>query len=95
VLENRQRKLKPDMFATIHVMRPPSNVAVVPSAAVLHEGNVAYVMVASTVQKDKFEKRVVEVQEAGPEETFIRSGLHSGDVVVSSGAALLREEAAK
>lgn len=95
VLENRQRKLKPDMFATIHVMRPASNVAVVPSAAVLHEGNVAYVMVASTAQKDKFEKRAVEVQEAGPQETFIRSGLHSGDVVVSSGAALLREEAAK
>jgi cobalt-zinc-cadmium efflux system membrane fusion protein len=95
VLDNRQRKLKPDMFATIHVLRPPSNVAVVPSAAVLHEGNAAYVMVQSKGQKDKFERRAVDVQEAGPQETLVRSGLQPGDVVVSSGAALLREEAAK
>jgi len=61
----------------------------------LHEGNTAYVMVQSSGQKDKFEKRAVELQEAGPQETLIRSGLRPGDVVVSSGAALLREEAAK
>jgi len=95
VLDNRLRKLKPEMFATIHVLRPPSSLAVVPSAAVLHEGNTTYVMIQATGQQDKFERRVVDVQEAGPQETLVRSGLHPGDVVVSSGAALLREEAAK
>jgi cobalt-zinc-cadmium efflux system membrane fusion protein len=99
VLENRQHKLKPDMFATIHVQRPAARIAVVPSAAVLHDGNMAFVMVKSRGSADKkenFEKRTVEVQENGPQETLVRSGLQPGDVVVSSGAALVRdEEAAK
>lgn len=95
VLDNREHKLKPDMFATIHVLRPPAHLAVVPSAAVLHEGNAAYVMVQSAAHKDKFERRAVDVQEFGSQETLVRSGLHPGDVVVSAGAALLREEAAK
>lgn len=94
VLENRQHKLKPDMFATIHVQRPATRVAVVPSAAVLHEGNAAFVMVQSPDNKGKFEKRSIEVQENGPRETLVRSGLHPGDVVVSSGAELLRDEEA-
>jgi hypothetical protein len=92
VLENREHKLKPDMFATIHVQRPASRVAVVPSAAVLHEGNVAFVMVQSAGNTGKFEKRTVEVQESGPQETLVRSGLQPGDVIVSSGAELLRQE---
>lgn len=95
VLENRQHKLKPDMFATIHVLRPPTRVAVVPSSAVLHEGNTAFVMVQTVADKDKYEKRVVEVQESNPQQTLVRSGLQPGDVVASSGAELLREEAAK
>jgi membrane fusion protein, heavy metal efflux system len=95
VLENRQHKLKPDMFATIHVLRSPLRVAVVPSSAVLHEGNTAFVMVPTAASKDRYEKRLVEVQESNPQQTLVRSGLQPGDVVVSSGAELLREEAAK
>lgn len=92
VLENGRHKLKPDMFVTIHVQRPASRVAVVPSAAVLHEGNVAFVMVQSPGNAGKFEKRTVEVQQSGPQETLVRSGLQPGDVIASSGAELLREE---
>jgi cobalt-zinc-cadmium efflux system membrane fusion protein len=101
VLENRQHKLKPDMFTIIHVQRPAARLAVVPSTAILHEGNAAFVMVKSAGsqdkgQKDKFEKRAVEIQENGPQETLVRSGLQPGDVVVSAGAELVRdEEAAK
>jgi membrane fusion protein, heavy metal efflux system len=94
VLENRRHELKPDMFATIHVQRPASRVAVVPSAAVLHEGNEAFVMVQSGGSTGKFEKRTVEIQQSGPQETLVRSGLQPGDVIVSSGAELLREEEA-
>jgi cobalt-zinc-cadmium efflux system membrane fusion protein len=95
VLENRQHKLKPDMFASIHVLRPATRVAVVPSSAVLHEGNAAFVMVQNAGDKDKYEKRMVEVQESNPQQTLVRSGLQPGDVVASSGAELLREEAAQ
>jgi membrane fusion protein, heavy metal efflux system len=95
VLGNPKHKLKPDMFATIRVLRPASRVAVVPSTAVLHEGSTAFVFVAADANSGKFEKRMVEVLESNPRQTLVRSGLQPGDVVVSSGAELVREEAAK
>jgi cobalt-zinc-cadmium efflux system membrane fusion protein len=93
VLNNGERKLKPDMFAAIHVTRPPVRVAVVPSSAVLRQGNESFVILKTG--QEKFEKRVVAVEQTGPSETRIRSGLQQGDTVVTSGAELLREEAAK
>jgi len=93
VVDNKGRKLKPDMFAAIHVLRPATQVAVIPSSALLHEGNETFVIVQKS--KDKFEKRTVDVQESGPRETLLRSGIAPGEVVISSGAELLREEAGK
>src|SRR5258708_4016016 len=90
VLENKDHKLKPDMFGAIHVLRPPSRIVVVPANAVLYEGNQAFVIVQKT--KDKFEKRNVQVQESGPKEALIRSGLEPGEIVVTTGAELLRKE---
>ncbi len=90
VLENKDHKLKPDMFGAIHVLRPPSRVVVVPANAVLYEGNQAFVIVQKT--KDKFEKRNVQVQESGPKEALLRSGLEPGETVVTTGAELLRKE---
>lgn len=95
VLENSQHKLKPDMFALIHAQRPATQLAVVPTTAVLHEGNVAFVLVQKPDNKDHFERRVVEIQQNGPQETLVRAGLHPGDVVVTTNAELLREEAAQ
>ena len=93
VLPNADHKLKPDMFATIHVVRPAVRVAVLPSSAVLRQGSESFVILKKG--ENKFEKRVVEVAQSGGTETRIRSGLEEGDVVVSSGAELLREEAAR
>ncbi len=90
VLNNPDRKLKPDMFAAIHVLRPATRVAVIPSSSLLHEGNQAFVMVQKA--EGKFEKRAVQVQESNPETTLVLSGLQPGELVVSSGAELLREE---
>jgi membrane fusion protein, heavy metal efflux system len=95
VLENPQHKLKPDMFAVIHAQRPAIQVGVVPSTAVLHDGNVAFVLVQKPENKDRFERRIVEIQQSGPQETLVRAGLHPGDVVVTANAELLREEAAQ
>jgi len=91
VLNNPERKLKPDMFATIHLTRPQRRVAVVPATAVLHEGNDAFVIVQK--EKSGFIKRSVEVEKTGPQEILLRSGLQPGDVIVTSGAEFLREEA--
>lgn len=91
ILNNPDRKLKPEMFASIRVSRPERRVAVVPSIAVLHEGNETFVI----VQKDKtsFLKRRVQVEKTGQQETVLRSGLQPGDMIVTSGAEFLREEA--
>jgi cobalt-zinc-cadmium efflux system membrane fusion protein len=89
VLNNPDRKLKPDMFAAIHVLRPATRVAVIPSSSLLHEGNQAFVMVQKA--EGKFEKRTVQVQESSPETTLVLSGLQPGELVVSSGAELLRD----
>ena len=93
VLENSDHRLKPDMFGAIHVARPSTQVAVVPASALLHEGNDIYVIIEKA--KDKYERRAVQVQQSGASEALVRSGLQPGDVVVVSGAGLLREEASK
>jgi cobalt-zinc-cadmium efflux system membrane fusion protein len=95
VLNNPDRKLKPDMFAAIHVLRPATQVLAVPAPALLHEGNQAFVIVQRP--DGKFEKRSVQVQGSNGEVALLLSGLQSGEMVVSSGAELLREtqEAAK
>lgn len=88
VLSNPGRKLKPDMFATIHVVHPARNVAVIPSSALLHEGNQAYVMVQKG--EAQFERRTIQVQDSNPETTLVLSGLQPGEMVVTSGADLVR-----
>jgi len=89
VLKNPDRKLKPEMFAAIHVSRPPLRVAVVPASALLHQGDQTFVIVQKA--KDSFEKRDVQVEKTGPQEVLLRSGLQPGDVVVTMGAELIRE----
>lgn len=91
VLKNLDHKLKPDMFAVIHVSRPALRVAVVPAPALLHEGTQTFVIVQKA--KDSFEKRQVQVEKTGPQEVLLRSGLQPGDTVVTSGAELIREAA--
>ena len=93
VLNNAVRKLKPDMFATIHLSRPGTRMAVIPSTALLHEQNEAFVILQTA--PGKFTRRVVEVEQTSPQETLVRAGLQPGDVVVTSGAELLREEASR
>lgn len=91
VLANPNRKLKPDMFATIHIGQPESQVAVIPSGALLRQDNDEFVI----LQQDKktFVKRSVEVAKISPQEVLVRSGLQPGDQIVTSGAELLREAA--
>ncbi len=89
VLPNPGRRLKPDMFALIRVLRPPRSVVVVPQAAVIRDGMSAYLFVQ--VSPGRFERRAVTLgrdTETGRVE--VTSGLASGDTVVVEGAELLR-----
>ena len=91
VLKNTDRKLKPDMFATIHLSRPAVRAAVVPASALLYQGDQTFVIVQKG--KDSFERRAVQVEKTGRQEVVLRSGLQPGDIIVTSGAELVREAA--
>jgi cobalt-zinc-cadmium efflux system membrane fusion protein len=92
VLPNPGHRLKPEMFATIHLPRPKRNVIGIPSAAVLYEGNSAFVMVRKA--DGAYEKRSVTVAQIQTDQAEIASGLRPGEVVVVKGAELLRGEGA-
>ena len=91
ILKNGDHKFKPDMFATIHVSQPESQVAVIPAGALLRQDNEEFVILQK--DKDNFVKRTVEVARVSPQEVLVRSGLQPGDQIVTSGAELLRETA--
>ena len=91
VLSNSDHKLKPQMFASISVVRSSKTGYLVPSEAVIREGNGAFVFVETGPQK--YDRRAVTLGPAQGTKTQVLSGLKDGDSVVTTGAALLREPA--
>ena len=88
VLNNADRQLKPEMFATVHVRQPTAKALVVPASAVLREGGDSSVMVET--KPGSYERRLVNVKSATAKQVVIASGLQPGEIVVTEGAALLR-----
>jgi cobalt-zinc-cadmium efflux system membrane fusion protein len=92
VLNNAQHKLKPEMFATIHLTGRKQELMAVPTTAILHEGSTAFVMVKKS--DGTYEKRPITIANSQSDTTQIASGLQPGETVVTSGAELLRNEGA-
>jgi len=92
VLPNPQHMLKPEMFATIHLVGHKQELMTVPTTAVLHEGSNTFVMVKKS--DGTYEKRNVTIANATADKTEIASGLRPGEMIVTSGAELLRGEGA-
>ena len=91
-LPNAAHKLKPEMFATIHLVGRKQSLMTVPTTAVLHEGNASFVLVKKA--EGNYEKRTVTVVNSDSDKTEIASGLQPGEIVVTVGAELLRESGA-
>jgi Cu(I)/Ag(I) efflux system membrane fusion protein len=90
-LDNKDGKLKPDMFADVVLKADRQEEAVVvPAEAVVRTGNRVLVFVQR--QKGKFEPREVELGIAADGLTQINSGLEAGEVVVTSGQFLIDSE---
>lgn len=89
VLDNPGYRLKPDMFANMTLTTRTRNVIVVPSTAVIRDGNDSFVFVEAV--PGKYERRNVTLSgtESGNDE--VTQGLSDGDKVVTAGAELLRE----
>jgi cobalt-zinc-cadmium efflux system membrane fusion protein len=90
-LPNPQRKLKPEMYATIRVHSLPEHgVLVVPESAVQRERDRRFVF----VQRDAytFEARDVTLGETNGEVIKILDGLREGEPIVVKGAYVLKSE---
>ncbi len=92
VLPNPRHTLKAEMFATIRIPGAARNTVVLPSTAVIHEGEKTSVFVVSS--SGKYEQRPVTVGrsfDSGPVKNIeILTGIQDGEKVVTVGGALLR-----
>lgn len=89
-IDNRERRLKPAMLATMLIASRPREVLVVPAQAVVREENRDHVF----VRQDDGRYRLTPV-ELGPEQQGVRpvrSGLRNGMQVVTEGAFHLNNE---
>lgn len=90
-VENPERKLKPEMFATVRVYsHPRPDVLSVPLAAVQNgpAGKIVFVQ----RQADTFEMRTVKLAEESGEVVVVLDGLHEGEQVVTRGSFVLKSE---
>jgi len=85
-LPNPGDKLKPEMFAAIHVDTGTHNAVVVPSSAVIHQGQNTVVFIDNN---GKPEQKNVTIGQAVDGNVEITSGLEAGQRVAANGAELL------
>ena len=88
VLPNPGHRLKPEMFATLSIERETSQVFVLPTTAVVHEGSSTFVFLEA--DPGKYERRQVTQGPIHDQAVVITDGLKNEDRVVTTGAALLR-----
>jgi cobalt-zinc-cadmium efflux system membrane fusion protein len=91
VLPNPDGRIKPAMFGSIRLLKSSTQGILVPTAAVVREGNDAYVYVGKG--NGRFERRAVKLGRAVDGTLEILSGLNAGETVVSEGALFLRAAA--
>jgi cobalt-zinc-cadmium efflux system membrane fusion protein len=91
-LDNRDGRLKPDMFARIAFLQGSgaANALALPNSALFTDGDDTYVYVERTA--GTFEKRRVHVALGGAQRSFVDSGLRPRERVVTEGALLLNAE---
>lgn len=87
-LNNPNGLLKPGMFATAHVMtqRQGERLCCVPTGAVIFENGHSYVVVA---EGNRYIRRAVDVAHNSASCTWVSSGLHPNEKIVSKNALLI------
>ncbi len=85
--DNKERKLKPGMFAAIHFINTPHNAILIPSSAIFQTESGSYVFVKEA--GNKYVKRVVQTVSSGKKEVVVTEGLKEGEEIVSDGGIYL------
>ncbi|HEY2038394.1 MAG TPA: efflux RND transporter periplasmic adaptor subunit [Edaphobacter sp.] len=92
ILPNPKHTLKTDMFATIRIPGAARDSVLLPSTAVLHEGEKTSVFVVDSA--GKYVQRPVTIgrsfESGSVKSVEVLTGLHEGEKVVTAGGALLR-----
>ncbi len=89
-LENPGRLFKPQMLATLKISKPGSQTLVVPSQAVVREGDQDYVFVE--LAPGSFQLRAVKLGREESQRRLLLSGLQAGERIVVNGAFHLNNE---
>ena len=90
-LPNRRGRLKPGMFATVHLAGATQSALSIPSEAVIRTGARSLVMLAGP--GGRFQPVEVKVGREAGDRSEILAGLSEGDKVVASGQFLIDSEA--
>ncbi len=91
VLANPAARLKPAMFGNIRLLKSTSKGILVPSTAVIREGNTAYVFVSEG--NGRYQRRSVTLGRTFGASVEIADGVKAGDTIVTQGALMLRDAA--
>ena len=90
VIANPERLLKSEMLATAHVQRSLGSGVVVPTSAVILEGEKKWIYVSP--KPGVFEPREIKLSVMGSHESVVALGLEAGEQVVSENALLLARQ---
>ncbi len=91
---NRDKRLKPEMFATVRVHAAPEpDVLAIPTSAV--QGDAGRPLVFVQLDSARFEPRAVRLGEESGDVVKVLAGLREGERVVTKGAFALRSEVEK
>jgi Cu(I)/Ag(I) efflux system membrane fusion protein len=90
-LRNRGGRLKPGMFATVHLGGVGKPALLIPSEAVIRTGKRTLVMLAAN--GGRFRPAEVQIGREGGGQTEILAGLSEGEKVITSGQFLIDSEA--
>ena len=89
VVNNKDHRLKPEMFARLHIQVGESALLLtIPREAVLDEDGKQFVYVVEGI--DQYVKREVKVSTVSPEQVRVLEGLASGQRIVTKGAVLIK-----
>jgi membrane fusion protein, multidrug efflux system len=90
LIENRDQRLKPGMFMTVHLTRSQGNVLMIPEQALMPQGERQFVYV---VNNDTASKVQVSIGRRKPGIVEVRDGLKVGDLLVVEGGEKLTDGA--
>jgi len=87
--DNKDRELKLGMFCEIHFLSSPAKAIVLPSTAIMQNGDDAYVLIEEA--KGSYIRRTVETETVGLDSVRIASGIAENENVVIRGGIYLNQ----